>query len=402
MHIISTIKPTRLAASDMQYVQAHIASHEPVLNTSGKVLPVCWPDLSGNELHYVEECMRSGWISSLGPYVKRFEETFAAYCGVSHAVTVTNGTHALQLALATLGIGPGDEVIIPTFTMIATANAVRYLGATPVFVDARKDTWNIDETRIESAITPRTKAIIVVHIYGHPCEMDTIMALADQYNLWVIEDAAEAHGSLYKGKKVGSIGHIGCFSLYANKMVTCGEGGVVTTNDEKLHSLMYKLHNHAFDDHIHFWHEYMGYNFRLTNLQAALGCAQLERFDHFVEVRRRNAQEYIEFLSSVKGIQFPVELSDVRSTYWMFGILLDKNFGMSRDELRDALAKKGIETRTFFIPMHMQPIYFQKKYKKQFPVADALCKNGLYLPSSSMLTVEDVKYVSDHIRLAAK
>lgn len=395
-------QPSKLSQEAKTYIKQHIPHHEPVLSQKGEVIKVCWPDLSGNELKYVEDCVKTGWVSSMGKYVSLFEQRFAEYCGARYSVSVTNGTHAIHLALAALGIRAGDEVIIPTFTMIATANVVKYLGATPIFVDARPDTWNIDETKIEEAITSKTKAIIVVHIYGHPCEMNTIMEIAKKHKLWVIEDAAEAHGAMYHGHRIGAIGDIGCFSMYANKVITTGEGGIVVTNNPDLHRLMYKLHNHAFDDEIHFWHEYLGYNYRLTNLQAALGCAQVERIDELIGARRRNAQLYMKSLSYTQGIQFPVELPGIFNTYWMFGFVLTDEFPMTRDELRDFLADYGIETRTFFIPMHMQPIYFKKEYMRKFPVADRLCKNGLYLPSSSSLTTEKIEYICSKIMLAAQ
>ncbi len=389
--------PKTIDQNARKYIEQFIPPDEPHLDQSREAIPVCWPDLGGNELAYIQECLKSGWISSQGAYVNLFEKRFSDYCGVAHAVSVTNGTHALHLALAALDIGPGDEVIVPTFTMIATANAVRYCGAKPVFVDARMDTWNIDETKIEEAITSKTRAIIVVHIYGHPCEMDTIHAIATKYKLAVIEDAAEAHGSMYKGKKVGSLGDIGCFSLYSNKMISTGEGGIVTTNNPQLHHILHKLHNHAFDDVIHFWHEYLGYNYRMTNLQAAIGCAQLERIDLFVESRRKNALEYMRHLQMLPHIQFPVELPEVVNSYWMFGILLQKGFPLTRDQVRHKLASFGIETRTFFIPMHLQPIYYTPEYQGKFPVSEQLCKNGLYLPSSSALTKEKIEFISKKI-----
>ncbi len=391
------LKKSVISKSNLKKIRYLLPSFEPDLPKGKQYIKVCEPDLRGNELEYVNDCVTSEWISSQGTYVNKFEEKFAKFCGVKYAIAVTNGSHALQLALAVLGIGLGDEVIVPTFTMVATANAVTVLGARPVFVDARADTWNIDETKIESAITSKTKAIIVVHIYGHPVEMDTIAKIAKKHNLWVIEDAAEAHGATYKGKKVGSIGDIGCFSFYANKMITTGEGGMVTTNNKRLSELMYKLHNHAFDDEIHFWHQYVGYNFRMTNLQAAVGCAQLERIEHMIQLRKKNATLYKQYLAGVQGIQLPVEKKDVENTYWMFGIVLDESFPLSRDQLRQKLAEQSIETRTFFIPLHLQPIYFDSKYLSAYPVANMLCQRGLYLPSSSTLRPETIEFITSII-----
>lgn len=391
------VKKSIISKPTLKRIKQLLPAFEPSLPKGKQYIKVCDPDLRGNESLYIQDCMNSEWISSQGTYVNKFEEKFARFCDVKYATAVTNGTHALQLALATLGIGTGDEVIVPTFTMVATANVVTHLGATPIFVDARADTYNIDETKIESAITPKTKAIIVVHVYGHPAEMDEVMRIAKKHNLWVIEDAAEAHGATYKGRKVGSIGDIGCFSFYANKMITTGEGGMVTTNNKALSELMYKLHNHAFDDELHFWHQYVGYNFRMTNLQAAIGCAQLERVEEMIALRRRNAKLYIKLLQDIPGIRLPIERKEVVNTYWMFNILLDDTFPLSRDHLRQKLADHGIETRTFFIPLHLQPIYFEKKKIQAYPVANTLSRYGLYLPSSSTLLPETVEFITSVI-----
>lgn len=395
------LKKSIISKENFKKIKQFITSSEPHLATKN-FIPVCSPDLRGSELKYINKCVKSGWISSQGNYIKLFEDKFAKFCGAKYATALTNGSHAVHLALAAIGIKSGDEVIVPTFTMIATANPIAFLGAKPVFVDAREDTYNIDETKIEEAITPKTKAIIVVHIYGHPAEMDTILKIAKKHNLWVIEDAAEAHGAKYKNKPVGSIGDIGCFSFYANKMMTTGEGGMVTTNNKKLGELMYNLHNHAFDEKIHFWHEYFGYNFRMTNLQAAIGYAQLERAEKMIQARRRNAQLYKNLLKDIPGIKLPTELQETFNTYWMFNILLDKNFPLSRDMLRQKLAKKDIETRTFFIPLHLQPIYFNERKIFDYPVANNLSKNGLYLPSSSVLTKKEIEKICSVILSLSK
>jgi perosamine synthetase len=394
------LQPTKLAKSDYDYINQFIAQSEPQLPAEKECIKVCEPTLDKDELNYVTDCIKQGWISSMGNYVALFEQRFAEFVGVKHAVSVTNGTHALELALAALGVGPGDEVIVPTFTMIACSNAVRYLGATPVFVDARPDTWNIDETQVEAAITKKTKAIMVVHIYGHPVEMDTIMAIAEKHGIAVIEDAAEAHGALYKGRKIGSIGDIGCFSLYANKVITTGEGGLVVTNNDDIHHLLYKLHNHAFADTIHFWHEYLGYNFRMTNLQAAVGCGQMEKIQKLIDSRRRNAKLYMELLKDVPNIQFPVELPDMSNTYWMFGIVLNEKSVVTRDQMRQLLAEEGIETRTFFIPLHLQPIYYRPEYQGKFPVSERLSQFGFYLPSASHLSSEKIEFICSRIKKA--
>lgn len=386
-----------LSGDDFAYVSQFIPKTEPELKISDETLYVCEPKMSARERLYVTDTLRHNLVSSMGHYVQKFEKAFAAYCGAAHAITVTNGTHAVHLALASLGVGPGDEVIVPNFTMIAVANSVTYLGAKPIFVDVRRDTWNLDENLIESAITKRTKAIVVVHTYGHPAEMDTIMEIAQKYNLAVVEDAAEAHGAEYKGRKVGTFGDVGCFSLYANKMITSGEGGIVVTNRDDLARVLFKLHNHAFSDTIHFWHEYLGFNYRMTSLQAAVGLAQLEKIEKFITARRNNAHQYSRALSKLPGISLPVELPQVRNTYWMFGFVVDEHGNVSRDQLREALAAQGIETRTFFIPLSHQPIYFNPTYKNRFPVSEWLSKNGLYLPSASHLNRKAVARVSQAV-----
>jgi len=357
------------------------------------IIPVCEPTLSGNELKYVTDAVETNWISSAGGYIRRFETMFAEKAGAKYGIACANGTVALHLALATLGLQPGDEVIIPTFTMIATANAVTYLGAKPVLVDSEPATWNMDIAQVEAVITPRTKAIIVVHTYGHPVEMDGLMALADKHGLFVLEDAAEAHGAQYKGRGVGSLGHAAAFSFYGNKIITTGEGGMVTTNREDVARLAWNLRDHAFSTERHFWHKFLGYNYRMTNLQAAIGLAQTEQLEKFVAARRANAAYYTQLLRQIPGITTPPELETVRNVFWMYGIMLEKEFGLSRDGLREALAGRGIETRTFFIPMHCQPIYFDQYRGQRYPVAEDLCRRGMYLPSASNLTRNDIETV---------
>lgn len=367
-------------------------------NRSGKIIPVCEPKLDGNELKYVSECIKTGWISSTGgKYIKKFEDGFARCCGTKYAVSCVNGTAALHLALTALGIGKGDEVIIPTFTMIATPNAVTYLGARPVLIDSEPVTWNIDPEEIEGKITKKTKAIIVVHTYGHPAEMDIVLKIARKYNLYVVEDAAEAHGAEYKGRKVGSIGDVASFSFYANKIVTTGEGGMVTTNNKEIARICRILKNHAFSVERHFWHKYLGYNYRLTNIQAAIGFAQLERFGKLLEARIRNAKYYNSLLKDIPGIILPPQGERIKNVYWMYSILIEDSFGMSRDKLREHLARKGIETRTFFIPIHLQPIYF-RMYREKYPVSEELCRKGLYLPSAATLTKKEIEFVVEAIR----
>jgi perosamine synthetase len=301
------------------------------------------------------------------------------------------------LALAALGIGAGDEVIVPTFTMIATAYAVDYLGATPILVDSEPETWNLDVAQIEAKITPRTKAILVVHVYGHPADMDPILAIARRHGLYVVEDAAEAHGAEYHGRTVGALADVACFSFYANKIVTTGEGGMVTTNNRQIAETARCLRDHAFSDERHFWHQYRGYSYRMTNLQAALGLAQTERLEELVAQRCRNACLYQEFLTPVPGLTLPKQLPGVKSVFWMYGLLVEPEFGCGRDELRVRLARQGIETRTFFVPIHLQPVYFTDYSPDMYPVADSLCQKGMYLPSSGALTRDEIQCVANAV-----
>ena len=367
-------------------------------------IPVCEPTLQGNELKYVTEAVSTGWISSAGGFITKFEEEFAKFCGVSHAVSCSNGTKALHLALEALHIGRGDEVIIPTFTMAATANAVIYTGAKPVLVDSELDTWNMDLNQIEEKITPRTKAIMVVHTYGHPCDMDKVREIADKHNLFVIEDAAEAHGAEYKGKRAGGLSDIACFSFYANKILTTGEGGMVVTNNEQLALRCKSLRNHFFGTgENRFKHLELGFNYRLTNMQAAVGVGQLEQAEDLVEARRANAYLYNHLLQNVPGVKLPPETKDVKNVYWMYGIMINEEFGISMPALREKLHQAGIGTRTFFIGMHKQPVY-QKEDSRfpdcsgDFPVADELEKKGLYLPSTSHLTIAQIYYITDKVK----
>ena len=281
------------------------------------MIPVCEPLLGAKEQEYVAEAIRSSWISSTGGFIDRFEDSFASFCGCSHGITTTNGTTALHVALAACDIGPGDEVILPSFTMVSTALAVVYTGATPVLVDSEADTFNIDPARIEEKVTSRTKAILPVHMYGHPCEMDSILAIAKDRGLYVIEDAAEAHGAEINGRRIGGVGHVGCFSFYANKIVTTGEGGMVVTNDDQIADRVRRLKNLSHSPERRFLHTEVGFNYRMTNVQAAIGVAQMERIDELIEMRRNNAALYNAHLANVPGIQGPVERPDAKNVYWI-------------------------------------------------------------------------------------
>lgn len=349
------------------------------------MIPVAEPLLGEKELEYVIDCVKSGWISSMGKYVNEFEGKFSKYCNSKHGVAVANGTVALHLALAALGIGKGDEVIIPDLTFVATANAVLYTGAKPVFVDIDKETWCIDAEKIKAKVNKKTKAIIPVHLYGHPCDMDPIMELAEDKDIQVIEDAAEAHGAEYKGKKVGSIGHVGCFSFYGNKIITTGEGGICLTNDGALAERMRFLKDHGMSKEKRYWHTEVAFNYRMTNIQAAIGVAQLEKIDKVIEIKRKNAALYNSLLKDVKGVVLPAEKKWAKNVYWMYSILVDK-----RDELMKKLEKNGIDSRPFFYPIHIMPPY---RTNEDFPFTDEISRKGINLPSSPKLTEDEIKKV---------
>ena len=355
------------------------------------MIRVCEPSLTDLEKKYVNEALDNNWLSSIAPPVQLFEDAFARRLGIKHAIAVNSGGSALFLALWTLGIRQGDEVIVPTFTMIATAGAVTQCGATPVFVDSEPETGNIDATKIEERITPRTKAIAPVHIYGHPCDMDPIRQVARDYALVIVEDAAESHGALYKGHPVGTLGDAGCFSFYANKIITTGEGGMIVTNDDKLAFHIRHCRAYDFDETRHFWHKRLAWNFRMSSLEAALGRAQLERLDELIAARRNNAAFYRERLGDL--VEFLQEQPYARSVSWMCGIL--GRDVTERDGLVEFLAEHEIETRTFFLPMHRQPVY---KSGERFQVAEDLGQRGLYLPSSSHLTIEEKETVIHFVR----
>jgi len=367
------------------------------------MIPVCEPLLGGKELEYINDCIKSNWISSKGKYIEQFENKFANYCGCKYGISTTNGTTALHLALVSLDIGPDDEVIIPTFTMVATAFAVAYTRAKPVLVDAECDTWNIDVNKIEEKITKKTKAILPVHIYGHPCDMDEILKIAKKYNLYVIEDAAEAHGAEYKGKKAGNISDIGCFSFYANKIITTGEGGMVVTNNPEIADKARRLKDLAHSKEKRFLHTDIGYNYRMTNIQAAIGLAQYERINELIEMRRENAQLYNGILKDLKGIVIPTERRWAKNVYWMYSILINDDFGINRDEFMERLLKAGIETRAFFLPMHHQPVFKKMGLFKgeNYPIADYISARGLYLPSSSQLGKQEIEFICNTIKIIA-
>jgi len=360
------------------------------------LIPVAAPALIGNEKKYVMDCLDSSWISSNGQYIERFESAFAEFCGAKHALSCANGTVALHLALLALGIGPGDEVIVPTFTYVATANAVMYCGAKPVFIDSEAETWNLDPALLEECISSHTKAIIVVHLYGHPVDMDAVMHVAHKHGLFVVEDAAEAHGAEYKGRRVGSIGDISTFSFYGNKIITTGEGGMVITNDDELASKVRQLKGQGMDPNRRYWFPIVGYNYRMTNIEAAIGLAQLEKVDWHISQRRRIAAQYIENLKDNSGISFQIEEPWAHNVYWMTSVVLEE--GIPRDIVMKMLLEVGIETRPFFYPLHTLPMYLELVKEKSFPISERLARQGMNLPSSALLSEEDVTFVTGQLK----
>lgn len=352
-------------------------------------IPVNEPLLNGNEEKYLVECIRTGWISSEGSFIKKFEEQFAARVGRKYGVAVSNGSVALDAAVVALGIEAGDEVIVQTFTIISCAAAIVRAGATPVVVDCDPATWNMDVAQVEARITPRTKAIMVVHIFGLPTDMNPLLALANKHGLKVIEDAAEMHGQTYRGKPCGSFGDISTFSFYPNKHITTGEGGMIVTDDAALAEKCRSLRNLCFKPEQRFVHDELGWNFRMTNLQAALGVAQLERLDEFVGIKRRMGARYTELLTGTRGIQLPLAHTDYADNiYWVYAMVLDDDVPFDAKEAMARLSKLGIGTRPFFWSMHEQPVF--KKMGlfngESYPVAERIARRGFYIPSGMALT----------------
>ena len=364
-------------------------------------IPVNEPVLDGNEKKYLNECIDTGWISSEGPFIREFEERFAKRVGRAHGIAVCNGSAALDAAAAALDLGEGDEVIMPTFTIISCASAVSRLGAVPVLIDCDPGTFNMDVTRIEERITDRTRAIMAVHIYGLPVDMDPVLDIAERHGLDVIEDAAEMIGQDYKGRPCGSLGRISTFSFYPNKHVTTGEGGMIVTDDDALAERCRGLRNLAMKAPRRFVHDELGWNFRMTNLQAAVGLAQLERLDEFVPRKRRIFDRYTELLSGVKGIQLPIAATDYASNInWVYGIVLDDSVPFDADEAMKRLAATNVGTRPFFWPMHEQPVYRSMGLfdGEVYPNAERIARRGFYLPSGLALTDEQMVRVASAVK----
>lgn len=364
-------------------------------------IPVNEPLLNGNEKKYLAECIDTGWISSEGPMVTKFEDMMGDLCQRQYGIAVANGSVAIDMAIAALGIGKGDEVIMPTFTIISCAAAVVRAGAIPVVVDSLPDTWNMDVSKIESKITKKTKAIMIVHIYGHPVDVDPILDLAKKHELYVIEDAAEMHGQTYKGKPCGSFGDISTLSFYPNKHVTTGEGGMVLTDDEELAERCKSLRNLCFKSQRRFVHEELGWNFRMSNLQAAVGVAQAERLPEFIKIKRAMGKRYTEAFQDLKKLRLPlVETDFSQNIYWVYGMVIDVSSGMDAVAAMQILAKKGIGCRPFFWCMHEQPVlqkmgFFTSEYA---PVAENLARQGFYIPSGLGLTAQQQDVVIHAVR----
>lgn len=364
-------------------------------------VPVNQPLLDGNERKYLLECIDTGWISSEGPFIKEFEQRFAARVGRKHGIAVSNGTVAIDAAVDALDIGPGDEVIMPAFTIISCVGQIVRAGARPVLVDSDPVTWNMDVAQIERKITPRTRAIMAVHIYGLPVDMDPLLELARRHSLKVIEDAAEMHGQTYKGRPCGSLGDISTFSFYPNKHVTTGEGGMIVTDDDTLADTCRSLRNLCFEARRRFVHERLGWNMRMTNLQAALGLAQLERLDEFVARKRRMGARYDALFAGLGGVQLPLaRTAYADNIYWVYGIVLDDDVPLDAALAMRRLGQEGIGTRPFFCPMNRQPVLQRLGLfeGEQHPVSERLYERGFYVPSGLALTEEQIDEVASTVR----
>lgn len=360
-------------------------------------IPIAKPLFEGREAEYLQETVTTGWISSLGRFVQLFESAVANYCGTQHGISTCNGTTALQLALATIGVGPGDEVLIPTLTFIATANAVRYTGATPIFVDSDPYTLTIDPADLARRVTQRSRAVIPVHLYGHPAKMDEIRAIASQKGLFVIEDAAEAIGAEFQGRKVGSLSSLGCFSFYGNKIVTTGEGGMITTDDENLAGRARFLRDHAMSAERRYWHPEVGYNFRMTNMQAAVGVAQMERIAALVGARERIASLYSQLFADTPNLTLPPLASWARPVCWLYSIQLNGFSSTKRDTVMERLREAGIDSRPFFYPIHTMPPYISD-HLASYPTAENAAACGIQLPTWPGLSDSAVYRVTESVK----
>jgi perosamine synthetase len=366
-----------------------------------ELIPVNQVLLDGNEKKYLNQCIDSGWISSEGPFVRQFEEQFAARMGRKHGIAVSNGSVALDAAVSALGLGPGDEVILPTFTIISCAAAILRAGAVPVLVDSEPLTWNMQARQVKARLTSRTKAIMLVHIFGLPVDMDPILEVAAERGIAILEDAAEMHGQTYKGRPCGAFGDISTFSFYPNKHVTTGEGGMILTDCDSLAERCRSLRNLCFQSKKRFVHEEMGWNFRMSNLQAALGVAQLERLDEFVERKRSMGRLYTSLLSGVAGLHLPLERAEyAENIYWVYGLLLGEKIAFDAEEAMRRLRTLGVDTRPFFWPMHEQPVFLKQGLfaGESYPIAEELARRGFYLPSGLGITEAQIRQVAATVR----
>ncbi|MBI4355764.1 MAG: DegT/DnrJ/EryC1/StrS family aminotransferase [Candidatus Omnitrophica bacterium] len=361
-------------------------------------IQIASPVLGAEERRNLLACLRSGWVSARGPFVEQFETAFRHLCRTRYAVAVSSGTAALHVSLAALGVERGDEVIVPALTFIATANAVTYTGARPRFADVDPVSWTLDPDAVRRCLTKRTRAIIAVHLFGHPAPLAPLRRLAQRHGLALIEDACQAEGAVYRGRPVGGIGDAGCFSFYGNKTLTTGEGGMLVTNDRRLWQRAQLLRDHGMSPRRRYWHPVIGFNYRLTNLQAALGMAQYHRLRILLRRRRAIATAYTRRLRRVPGLVLPSELAGTRHAYWMYALLVQRPFPLTRDALARRLARAGVETRPFFTPLHRQPPY---RSAEHFPVAERLAREGLMLPSSSHLTSQTITKICRLIETAA-
>lgn len=362
-------------------------------------ISIAMPVFNGEEKKNLMECIDTGWVSANGKFVEEFQNAFANFCGTKYALACSNGTVTLHLALKALGVDSGDEVIMPTLTYIATANTAAYCGAKPVFVDSEMGTWNIDPEKIEKAITPRTKAIVPVHLYGLSCNMDAIEQISEKYGIPVVEDAAEAHGATWNGKKVGSIGKIGSFSFFGNKIITTGEGGMIVTNDQKLYEQMKLMRGQSVDPSKRYWHNALGYNYRMTNMQAAIGLGQLKNIDWHMAQRRRVAELYDKYFDELFSEGYLVKQhipNEATHVYWMYCIALTDKIKVERDVVMERMERKNIEMRPLFYPMHVMPPY--KDTSVSCPIAEKISEKGICLPSHAMLAEENIQYIVECLK----
>jgi perosamine synthetase len=360
-------------------------------------IPIAKPSFLGNEKKYINECINTGWISSAGKYIENFEKLMAAYCGVKYGVAVANGTMALHLALLALNIKQGDEVIVPDLTFAATANSVIYAGAEPVLADVESNSWNIDIDRCHRLVSKRTKAIIPVHLYGQPCDMDKILDFSEKYNLSIVEDCAEAHGAEFKGRKVGSFGDINCLSFYGNKIVTTGEGGICLTNDKKLYEKMRVLRDHGMDKKRRYWHTVVGYNYRMTNIQASIGCAQLEKIDQYIQSRSIIENQYNLILNNHPIVITQHNFSNRKKVCWLYSVLINSKLTkQSIKHIQKKLGEKGIDSRPFFAPLHKMPPYKDKK-RNNLINSPVISKQGISLPTFVDLEANQIEYIANSI-----